>query len=217
MMKKILLFPFGGNAKESLLSILAINRIGKEWDVIGFVDDDPDLIGRECCGVKVLGGRDVFKKYPDAMVLAAHGNPETFLKRKAIIDELGLAPSRFATIIHPSVTIAPDAMIGHNVTLMAGVFVSCGAKIGSHCVFLPNTVIAHDSSVGDYCLIGSNITISGDVRIGVGCYIGSGTKIRNGITIGDRSLAGLGSNIVGDVAGSVVVAGNPARVLRKTI
>ena len=215
MAKKILLFPFGGNARESLISILAINKIRKEWDVIGFVDDNSALFGKECCGVKVLGGREIFSRFSDALVLAVPGNPDTYLGRKKVIKSLGLDTSRFATIIHPSVTIAQDAKIGYNVTLMANVFVSCGVNIGNHCVFLPNTVIAHDSVVGDYCLFGSNITVSGHARIGNECYIGSGTKIRNGMKIGDRSLAGLGANIVSDIAEGVVVAGNPAKVLRR--
>jgi sugar O-acyltransferase (sialic acid O-acetyltransferase NeuD family) len=214
MKKKILLFPFGGNAKESLLSILAINKIRETWDVLGFLDDDRAVLGKECCGFKVLGGREVIKKNTDAMVLAVPGNPNTFLKRRKAIESLGVAPARFATIIHPSAVVSPDAKIGINVTLMANVFVSSGVTIGNHCVFLPNTVIAHDSMVGDYCLVGSNITISGNVRIGEGSYIASGTNIRNDIRIGDRSLVGLGSNVVSDVDDRVVVAGNPARMMK---
>lgn len=214
MAKKILLFPFGGNAKESLLSIFAANKAAREWDVLGFFDDDRSLWGKECCGVKVLGDRSVLARHPDALVLAVPGNPDTYLRRKEVIDGLGLDRSRFATVIHPSVTVAPDAKIGCNVTLMANVFVSCGARIGDHCVFLPNTVLAHDSSVGGYCLVGSNITFSGDVKVGSGCYIGSGTRVRNGMSIGDRSLVGLGSNVVADIGPGVVACGNPARVMR---
>ncbi len=215
MMKKLFLFPFGGNAKETLLSVLAINNIKKEWELAGFIDDDRSLWGKECCGIKVLGGREIFSEYPDARIIAAHGNPETFMKRRAIIEALGLDESRYATIVHPSVTVAPDSVIGHNVSLMANCFVSCGVRIGNHCVFLPNTVIAHDSMVGDYCLVGSNVTISGEVKVGAGCYIGSGARVRNNISIGAGSLVGLGSNVVSDIPDGVVAAGNPARIMRK--
>ena len=215
MSKKLLIFPFGGNAKESLISILAINRIKPEWEVMGFIDDDDRQHGKDYCGVKVLGGREQIKKYEDAFVLAVPGSPKGYLKRKATINSLAVEQSRFATIIHPSVVRAPDSVIGYNTLLMAHVVVSCEARIGNHCIVLPNTVLAHDSSVGDYGCIGSNVSISGSVCIGSECYIGSGVKIREHIRVGDRTLIGLGSNVISDIEKETVAVGNPARAIRK--
>jgi sugar O-acyltransferase (sialic acid O-acetyltransferase NeuD family) len=215
MPEKMLIFPFGGNGREALMSVLAVNRAGRRWDVIGFVDDDKAVAGRECCGVKVVGGSHTFTRYSDAKVIAVPGNPANYLKRKAIIDGLGLGPGRYATVIDPSAVVAPDARIGKNTVLMNNVVVSCGASVGDHCVVLPNTVISHDSSVGDYCCVGSNVSVSGGVRIGPAAYIGSGARIKEGISIGERSLVGLGSVVIRDVAGMTVVAGNPARLIRE--
>jgi sugar O-acyltransferase (sialic acid O-acetyltransferase NeuD family) len=214
MLKKLLIFPFGGNARESLVTILSSGHMKKMWDVVGFIDDDRAAWGKECCGVKVLGGRDVLKRFPKALVLAVPGNPDNFARRKDVIDGLGIDESRFATIIHSSVVVSPDAKIGHNVVLMPHVFISCGVTVGDHCLILPNTVVGHDSAIGDYCCIGSNVTVSGHVSVASRCYIGSGAKLRNGVTVGAGSLVGLGSNVVTDVAGGVVVAGNPAKVMR---
>lgn len=215
MSKKLILFPFGGNARESLLSVLAINASGKKWDVLGFIDDDLSLRGKSSCGAEVLGDRKVLKKYPGACLLAVPGNPDNYLKRKELIDGLGIKESLFATIIHPSVSVSPDAKIGHNTVIMPNVVISCGVRIGNHCVILPNTVISHESRVGDFCMIGSNVSVSGSTSIGPECYIGSGTKIRDRVSVGRRSLVGLGSNVVSDIGEGVVVAGNPARVMRK--
>ena len=215
MPKKLIIFPFGGNGRESLLSILAINAKKKKWDVLGFVDDNKANWGKICCGIKVLGGRDVIKKIPDSKILAVPGNPHNFLERKTIIDGLGIENSRFATIIHPSAVISPDSEIGYNVTIMANCFVGCNVKIGNHSVFLPNTVISHDSKIGDYCCVGSNTSISGYVTIGPGTYVGSGTNVRNNISIGARCLVGLGANIISDFKDGVVIAGNPAKTIEK--
>ncbi|GAB4390619.1 MAG: dTDP-4-amino-4,6-dideoxy-D-glucose acetyltransferase VioB [Thermodesulfovibrionales bacterium] len=215
MPKKLLIFPFGGNARESLLSVLALNQAQREWDVVGFLDDDPLLRGRDYLGIKVLGGREVLEIHPDAFVLAVPGSPKGYLGRAAIIEGLPVDESRFATIVHPSVVKAPDAQVGRNTLLMPNVVISCGVRVGSHCVVLPNTVVAHDSVVEDFCCIGSNVSISGGVTIGRGCYIGSGARIREDLRIGERSLIGLGSNVIADVEGGVVAVGNPARVLRR--
>ena len=214
MPRKLLLFPFGGNAREALLSLFAINDKDQAWDIVGFVDDDPSQRGKSYYGIKVLGGREVLSMHADAFVLAVPGSPKGYLRRKAILEGLDIDPSRFATIIHPSVVQAPDAVIGHNSLIMPNVVVSCGVQVGNHCIVLPNTVISHDSVVGDYCCIGSNVSISGSVNIDQECYIGSGTRIRENIRIGGRSLVGLGSNVVSDIDGSTVVVGNPARAMR---
>ncbi|MDF0673226.1 MAG: NeuD/PglB/VioB family sugar acetyltransferase [Nitrospira sp.] len=213
MSKKLLLFPFGGNAKEALISVFAINSIRPEWDIVGFLDDDHSVHGRDYCGIKVLGGRELLNAYEGAYVLAVPGSPRGYLRRRTIIDGLFLDKSRFATILHPSVVRAPDATIGYNTLLMAHVVVSCGSRIGNHCIVLPNTVLAHDSGISDYGCIGSNVSISGSVCIGSECYIGSGVKIRENIRIGERSLVGLGSNVISDIERETVAVGNPARAI----
>ena len=215
MPKKLILFPFGGNAREALLSILDINKAGRKWDILGFIDDDPSAQKKSCCGIKVLGGREVLKRHTDTMILAVPGNPDTYLMRRQVINDLAVNKARFATVIHPSATVSPDACVGYNTLVMSNVVISCGVNIGNHVVILPNTVVSHDSVVGDHCLIGSNVSMSGNVTLGAGCYIGSGARIRERISIGERSLIGMGSIVISDVEKDVVVAGNPARTIRK--
>lgn len=217
MSRKLLIFPFGGNARESLLSVFAVNERNREWDILGFIDDDQSRHGRECCGIKVLGGREYLREIPDAFVLAVPGSPANYSVRTKIIGSLDLEESRFVSIIHPSACRAPDAVIGCNTIIMANVVISCGVTIGSHCVILPNTVVSHDSVVGDFCCIGSNVSVSGSVRIGASCYIGSGTKLREDIHIGAGTLVGLGSNVLADIPAGVVAVGSPAHVIRKSI
>ena len=217
MPEKLIIFPFGGNARESLITISAINKIGVEWEIVGFIDDDSSSWGKECCGVKVLGGKEVLKNVEEASILAIPGNPDNYLKRKDIIKRLDIDNSRFATIIHPSVSVSNDSSIGYNTIIMPNVIISCGVKIGKHCIILPNSVVAHDSIIGDYCCIGSNVTISGNVTIGTRCYIGSGPSIRDSIKIDGKTLVGIGSNVVSDITESVVVAGNPAKIVRKVL
>lgn len=50
--------------------------------------------------------------------------------------------------------------------------------------------------------------------IGDNVCIGGGSKILPGVAIGDRSVVGAGSVVTRDVPPGVVVAGNPARIVR---
>jgi len=215
MLKKIILFPFGGNAREAAVIIQQMNTVHKEWGILGFLDDDKRMSGEEYLGIKVLGGKEVLSQYPDARILAVPGNPSQYLKRKEIIDGLAVEKSRFTQVIHPSAIVSPDSKVGTNSLIMANVVVTSHVTIGDHCIILPNTTISHDSVVGHYCCIGSNVSISGGVQIGENSYIGSGSKIREQIQIGTNTLVGLGSNVIRAVGDGTIIAGNPAKPLRE--
>ena len=213
LMDDLLIFPFGGNGREALAAICAQNAVEARWNVLGFLDDDERHRGQEFSEVPVLGGRHLVSDYPNAFILAVPGNPHNFQSRAELISSLEVPEHRYATIIDPTVRVAPDASIGANVLLMANAFVSVSTRVGNHCVVLPNTVISHDTTVDDYTLIGSNVSISGSCSIGRNCYIGSGVRIRERLQVGDQALVGLGSTVIENVAAHSVVAGTPARPL----
>jgi acetyltransferase-like isoleucine patch superfamily enzyme len=49
-----------------------------------------------------------------------------------------------------------------------------------------------------------------------GASIGSGAVLLCGITIGENALIGAGSVVTKDVPANAIVAGNPARVMKKS-
>lgn len=214
-MKDIILFPFGGNAREAVQVIEGINRNEKTWNLLGFIDDNPAVWKKEFRGYKVLGGKDKLPLYSQAKILAVPGRTETYLNRDKIINSFDVGSDRFATLIHPAAEVASDAPIGVNTLIMAGVVITINVNIGNHCVILPNTVISHDVIVEDYCMIGSNVSISGGVHVREKCYIGTGSKLIQEIEIGQESLIGIGSVVLKSVKSGSVIVGNPGKFLRK--
>lgn len=53
------------------------------------------------------------------------------------------------------------------------------------------------------------------IRIGDGCWLGGGAIVCPGVAIGDRAIVGAGAVVTRDVPSDTVVAGNPARILRR--
>ena len=202
--RPLLIFPCNGNGLE------ALDCLGDEFECIGFVDDTPEKQRAGAYGLRVLP-RSALGELRDASVLAVPGGPASYQARRQVIEGLGIAPQRFATVIHPGAHVAKLARLGRNVLVMAGAVITSNAVIGDHVCVLPNTVIHHDVTVGSFSLIGANVAIAGSVRIGENCYVGSGTNVKNGLAVGARALIGLGSNVTRDVPEGAVVAGNPAR------
>lgn len=213
----LLIFPFGGNARETVSVLEAINAEHPQWELLGFIDDDAELKGNSFGGYTVLGGRETLRQaleeYPNARVLAVPGSPQSFRRRHQVIAALSIQSERFTTLVHPRATVGNGCRIGSNTVIMAGVVLTANVTIGDHCVILPNSVISHESRIGDHTLVGSNVTVSGSVNIAKNCYIGSGSKLINGIRIGEGALLGLGSVVIRDVEALTVVAGCPAREL----
>jgi sugar O-acyltransferase (sialic acid O-acetyltransferase NeuD family) len=200
--ERLLIFPFNGNGIEAL-DCLDFDK----YDFVGFVDDDV----RKKSSQFDIFPRSILEKYKELKVLAVPGSPATYMNRESIISALNLAPSRYATVIHPGANIGRDVCFGYNCLIMAGVVITSNARLHNHVCILPNSVIHHDVVVDDYNLIGSNVVIAGGTTIGKNCYVGSGTNIKNGVEIGARTLIGLGSNVVKSIPGDSIVAGNPAR------
>ena len=114
-----------------------------------------------------------------------------------------------------------SVVIGSEVEVGAGTVVARGTlgstRIGDRVKIDDLVFIAHNAQVGDDTLIIANAEISGSVRIGRRCWIGPSASIINAVTIGDDALVGIGAVVTKSVDAGVVVAGNPARVLRMRV
>ena len=76
MTEEIILFPFGGNAKEILVSLLSLNEHKPTYKILGFIDDELSNFGKEIYGIKVLGGKEILNKFSNSSVIAVPGNPK---------------------------------------------------------------------------------------------------------------------------------------------
>ena len=127
--------------------------------------------------------------------------------------------------------------IGDETKVGAFVEVQKNAKIGQRCKISSHTFICEGVTIEDYVFIGHNVTFINDAYprattpggalqtakdwkveptlVKRGASIGSGSTILSKVTVGENAIVGAGSVVTRDVPANAIVAGNPARLLRK--
>lgn len=78
------------------------------------------------------------------------------------------------------------------------------------------TFLVHDYSISRPFVLHDNAYLGGikPIQLKKGCFIGASTTILPGTTVGVNTIIGTGSVIKGNIPDNVVVAGNPARVIK---
>ncbi|SDI21400.1 sugar O-acyltransferase, sialic acid O-acetyltransferase NeuD family [Alteribacillus persepolensis] len=215
-MKKIIILGATGNCVDILDTIFTINQEKDTYECVGFLDDDKASWGKEIYGVKVLGPLSSAAKYSETCYFVnGIGSASNFKKKEEIISKTNIPLSRFETIIHPSANVSNMAQIGKGTVILQGVTIAANVKINNHVMVLPNSVVSHDTIIHDYSSITGGVCISGSVTIGKSCYLGTNCSIINNITIGDYSLIGMGSVVLKSVPDNSVMAGSPAKKLKR--
>jgi acetyltransferase-like isoleucine patch superfamily enzyme len=111
-----------------------------------------------------------------------------------------------------------------------GLRVGSDTYIGPHCVIgaAGGIDIAEDVTIGAYVhLLAENHRFEADgpvgeqgvqrsgIAIARGAWLGNAAIVLDGVTIGENAVVGAGAVVTKDVAPRTVVAGNPARVIKK--
>lgn len=127
--------------------------------------------------------------------------------------------------------------VGDETQISTFVEIQKGSKIGKNCKISSHTFICEGVTIEDRVFVGHNVTFINDIfpratdsagklqtekdwvcvptYVKQGASIGSSATILCGITIGENAMIGAGSVVTRSIPANTVVAGNPAKILKR--
>jgi 2,3,4,5-tetrahydropyridine-2,6-dicarboxylate N-acetyltransferase len=125
--------------------------------------------------------------------------------------------------IEPGAIIRDMVEIGNNCVIMMGAVLNIGAVIGEKTMIDMNAVVGGRAIVGNNCHIGAGTVLAGVIEppsaqpvvIEDDVMTGANVVILEGVKVGKGAVIAAGSVVISDVEPGMVMAGVPAKPLKK--
>lgn len=212
-MKDLIIFGASGFGREVSWAVERMNAVTPTWNLLGFMDDDASIQGREINGYKVLGKMEDVKEYSNAYficaVAASRGREKIINGMKSINPAI-----KFGTVVDPSADISSLVTIGEGSIICAHTIITVNVSIGNHVIINLDCTIGHDAILNDFVTLYPSVNVSGNTNIGHAVELGTGMQIIQGKTVGNYSIVGAGAVVVKDIPEKCTAVGSPAKPIK---
>jgi sugar O-acyltransferase (sialic acid O-acetyltransferase NeuD family) len=209
-MKDLIILGAGGAAAMMIDMIDDINKVNPEWRIVGFLDDNPNLINSTLSGYVVLGTIDEAYKWPNAFFTSSIAHPNNRLVRRKVYDRVKAQGGKFATLISPYAMVSKQAIIGEGCYISPMTRVCALAELKEDVYLASMCIVGHETVVGEHTTFAGNVKAAGSVLIGSDCYISTNVAIAHEVSIGGNTLVAIGSAVANNLKGGEMYIGVPA-------
>lgn len=216
-MKDLIILGAGGASYNLIEFAEDINAVSPTWNILGLLDDNKALIGKNIHGYRVLGSIDDSINYPHAFFISSIGSASDLEMRKRVRNKIPFDDGHFATLIHPLAHISRSAIIGTGTVICPYASIQAEAKIGHDCYINSFNHIAHETVVGAHTVLAARSVVASATSFGECCYIGCGCAFKHDISIGDHCMIGMGSVIWKNIPDNTKMYAPHARTLKESI
>ena len=202
-------------ARGHAIELLQVLEDIGEQDLCFYDDVNPDV------PAQLFGRYPVLRSPAEAMQHLSH-DPRAALGigggrlRERLADRVRQWGGQLHSVIAPSANVGRHAVVLETgLNLMHSVMISNEVCVGEGSLINARAALHHNVVVGRYCEVSPGAQLLGHVRVGNYSQVGAGAVVLPRITIGESATVGAGAVVTRHVADNEVVAGIPAKPLRR--
>ena len=211
-MKDVVIFGAGSVGRLSEQIIHDINADKKQFNLLGYLDDDVEKHKTSLNKIEVLGGIEWLKSKNNTYVAMGFSNPS---QKYNLIKKLKKnGHQKYVQLIHPQSWVSKRVKLGTGSVIYPGVHIDVDVEIRDFNLLNKLCTVGHDTILGKYSTISPGVNIGGFNNIKDGVEFGINSCSVQNINIGSWTTIGAGAVIIRDVPDHAVVVGNPGRILR---
>ena len=212
-MKDLIIIGAGGFGREVQWLIERINENKKEWNLLGYIDDNMDC-GTSINGYSVLGGLEYLSNFNDhkGNIVCAVGNS---IIRRNLMNRIEMTYNiETPNIIDPSVKLSKHVKLGKGNIVCADSILTVDIDIKDYCILNLDCTVGHDCIFDSFVTVYPSVNISGNVNIGKCVELGTGSHIIQGIDICDNVVVGAGATVIRNIDEKGTYVGSPVKKVK---
>ena len=206
---------WGGRSKTRIVIDMISEIYPTKAEIIGIFDETLDELSFDT-EIKLYSGETGLSSlYATAThFVVCIGGEHGFARYKISekLKENGLAP---IDLISSHGLLDKLDSCGDGIQVMPGAIAHKFTSIGSQCILNTNSTVDHECRLGNGVHIMGGASIAGQVEIGNFSTIGTNATVLPGLTLGNNVFVGAGAVVTENIKDNLVVAGVPAKTIKK--
>ena len=189
---------------------IAFNQdlFSEKYNIVGFLDDDADKIGKQFYGYKVIGNiNHIFSLSREVAFVIGIASPKV---KMAIHEKLFDKGFSFPSFISKNAWLSNHVKVGEGVIIYPGVSINYETDVQDFVIINMNCAIGHNCLISKYCTLAPGVNFAGFTKLEKTVDVGIGVSTRQNILVGCNSIIGGQSMLVKNIPADSKVAGVPA-------
>ncbi len=181
----------------------------EKYNLLGFLDDDVNKIGKEFYGYPVVGDSNHLLSMPREVVVAI-GIASPKVKR-SLHEKIRGHGFQCPSFISKNAWISRNVKVGAGIIIYPGVSINYETVVEDFVIMNMNCAIGHNCYISKYSVLAPGVNLAGFTVIEEGVDIGIGVSTRQNTHVGQDAVIGGQSMLVTDVDAGSKIIGVPGR------